>query len=169
MTTRLKLHSQAILLQMIYIFIKDFDKYFDLVSLFGKIQNLPIIRGWIPRQSGGNSSLWFYLASAHTVAQNPHEWNSILTKTTTKFIFGIRANTNLVYQYRTSLRLRNHNFAIRLDLELWIGTPLCQYLIFKCNVIRDWSFGLGSGITPHFWKGFPIMPKHIRSKQWCNA
>ena len=40
--------------------------------------------------------------------------------------FGIHANTNLVlvYQYCTSLWLRNHNFSIRFDFQLRIRTPL---------------------------------------------
>ena len=43
--------------------------------------------------------------------------------------FGICVNTNLVYQYRTLLRLREQSFEIHFSLELWIGTPLRRNLL----------------------------------------
>ena len=42
--------------------------------------------------------------------------------------FGIRPSMNLVYQYRTSLRLGDQKFVIRYGFELQIGTLLCQNL-----------------------------------------
>ena len=58
----------------------------------------------------------------------------------TRLGFGIRVNTNLVYQYRTSLRLREQSFEIHFGFELRIGTPLCRNLSPV-----DWCFKLGSG------------------------
>ena len=43
--------------------------------------------------------------------------------------FGIRSNMNLVYQYRTLLRLREQSFEIRFGFKLRIGTPLHRNLI----------------------------------------
>ena len=41
----------------------------------------------------------------------------------------IHVNTNLVYRYRTSLRLKKQSFEIRFGFKLQIGTPLHQNLL----------------------------------------
>ena len=58
-------------------------------------------------------------------------------------IFGIRANTNFGYQYRTLLRLRYQKFGIRFGFELRSETPLRRNFLGSENQISK-KFALNS-------------------------
>ena len=57
-----------------------------------------------------------------------HVWTLIFEQVRTRFVFVLP--TILGFQDRISTRPRTQTFKIRLEKESWVGTPLCQNLLF---------------------------------------